>query len=161
MVNLKNITDVPMAESAEGLNLIVNDNGVAKQIPANMLSDINAKVSALEAAVDALTPIVVNVTGNGKEAPVVDKTFDEILALLQSGNRVEFHVVGHFKNDNSGFAINYTLQPIYFADDCIACGAVCSQEDSINVYSLKLYNFGGLIISIGDCRCDDYNSFVL
>ena len=31
----KNITDLPVAESAEGLNLIVNDNGAAKQIAAN------------------------------------------------------------------------------------------------------------------------------
>lgn len=35
MANLKNITDLPVAESAEGLNLIVNDNGAAKQIPAS------------------------------------------------------------------------------------------------------------------------------
>ena len=35
MANLKNITDLPMAESAEGLNLIVNDNGSAKQIAAS------------------------------------------------------------------------------------------------------------------------------
>ena len=35
MVNLKNITDLPVAESAEGLNLIVNDNGSAKQIAAS------------------------------------------------------------------------------------------------------------------------------
>lgn len=35
MANLKNITDVPVAESAEGLNLIVNDNGAAKQIAAS------------------------------------------------------------------------------------------------------------------------------
>lgn len=35
MANLKNITDVPVVESAEGLNLIVNDNGTAKQIAAN------------------------------------------------------------------------------------------------------------------------------
>lgn len=35
MANLKNITDVPVAESAEGLNLIANDNGVAKQIAAS------------------------------------------------------------------------------------------------------------------------------
>ena len=34
MANLKNITDLPVAESAEGLNLIVNDNGAAKQIAA-------------------------------------------------------------------------------------------------------------------------------
>ena len=35
MANLKNITELPMAESAEGLNLIVNDNGYAKQIAAS------------------------------------------------------------------------------------------------------------------------------
>lgn len=35
MTNLKNITDLPVAESAEGLNLIVNDNGAAKQIAAH------------------------------------------------------------------------------------------------------------------------------
>lgn len=35
MVNFKNITDVPVVESAEGLNLIVNDNGAAKQIAAS------------------------------------------------------------------------------------------------------------------------------
>lgn len=32
MANVKNITDLPIAESTEGLNLIVNDNGAAKQI---------------------------------------------------------------------------------------------------------------------------------
>ena len=35
MANLKNITDLPLAESTEGLNLIVNDNGAAKQIAAD------------------------------------------------------------------------------------------------------------------------------
>lgn len=35
MANLKNITDLPVAESADGLNLIVNDSGSAKQIPAS------------------------------------------------------------------------------------------------------------------------------
>lgn len=35
MANLKNITDLPITESAEGLNLIVNDNGSAKQIAAS------------------------------------------------------------------------------------------------------------------------------
>ena len=34
MASLKNITELPVAESAEGLNLIVNDNGAAKQIAA-------------------------------------------------------------------------------------------------------------------------------
>ena len=35
MANLKNITELPVAESAEGLNLIVNDGGAAKQIAAS------------------------------------------------------------------------------------------------------------------------------
>lgn len=35
MANLKNITELPLAESAEGLNLIVNDSGFAKQIAAS------------------------------------------------------------------------------------------------------------------------------
>ena len=35
MANLKNITELPVAESADGLNLIVNDNGFAKQIAAS------------------------------------------------------------------------------------------------------------------------------
>lgn len=35
MANLKNITELPVTESADGLNLIVNDNGVAKQIAAS------------------------------------------------------------------------------------------------------------------------------
>ena len=35
MANLKNITELPVVESAEGLNLIVNDNGYAKQVAAS------------------------------------------------------------------------------------------------------------------------------
>ena len=45
MANLKNITDLPIAESTEGLNLIVNDNGAAKQIPAN---EVGAQADFLE-----------------------------------------------------------------------------------------------------------------
>lgn len=35
MPNFKNITNLPVAESADGLNLIVSDNGSAKQIAAS------------------------------------------------------------------------------------------------------------------------------
>ena len=35
MANLKNITELPVANSADGLNLIVNDSGTAKQIAAS------------------------------------------------------------------------------------------------------------------------------
>lgn len=68
MANLKNITDVPMAESADGLNLIVNDNGAAKQMPANKLSSC-----------------VVTFSRNGEESWVADKTFNEIKEAVESG----------------------------------------------------------------------------
>lgn len=42
MAKLKNITDLPVAESAEGLNLIVNDNGAAKQIAANVVGKVKS-----------------------------------------------------------------------------------------------------------------------
>lgn len=35
MTNVKNITDLPIAESSDGLNLIVSDGGSAKQIAAS------------------------------------------------------------------------------------------------------------------------------
>lgn len=37
MANLKNITELPVAESAADVNLIVNDGGTAKQIPAGQV----------------------------------------------------------------------------------------------------------------------------
>lgn len=37
MANLKNITELPVAESADGLNLVCHENGVAKQIPASAI----------------------------------------------------------------------------------------------------------------------------
>ena len=40
MVNLKNITELPLAESVNNLNLIVNDNGSAKQIAASALGGV-------------------------------------------------------------------------------------------------------------------------
>lgn len=46
MANLKSIVDVPVAESAEGLNLIVEDNGVAKKIAA---SEVGAQADWNEA----------------------------------------------------------------------------------------------------------------
>lgn len=42
MTNVKNITDLPIAESTEGLNLIVNDNGAAKQIAADKVGSVKS-----------------------------------------------------------------------------------------------------------------------
>lgn len=38
MANLKNITELPLAESADGLNLIVEQDGVAKRVAADAVS---------------------------------------------------------------------------------------------------------------------------
>jgi hypothetical protein len=40
MATLKNITELPLAESAEGVNLIVNDNGAAKQIAVGAVGGV-------------------------------------------------------------------------------------------------------------------------
>jgi hypothetical protein len=42
MANVKNIIELPLAESAEGLNLIVNDGGFAKQIAASAIGGAQA-----------------------------------------------------------------------------------------------------------------------
>lgn len=120
---------------------------------------VNDKFTALEAAVDALTPIVVNVTGNGEEAPVIDKTLDEILALLESGNRVEFHVNGNFENGSYGMNINHaTLQVAGFTDTYITCGAVLANDGDIQVYSLRL-DPSVTFVSSGHCEKDEGNNF--
>ena len=51
MINLKNITELPVAESAEGLNLIVNDNGAAKQIAASAVGKVKT-VNGMEPDTD-------------------------------------------------------------------------------------------------------------
>ena len=51
MTKLKNITDLPLAESIEGLNLIVNDNGAAKQIAASAVGALD-DLSQIEVLMD-------------------------------------------------------------------------------------------------------------
>ncbi len=40
MANLKNITELPLVDSINGINLIVNDNGAAKQVPADAIGKV-------------------------------------------------------------------------------------------------------------------------
>lgn len=51
MANLKKITELPVVESTEGLNLIVNDNGEAKQIAADAVGKVKT-VNGVEPDVD-------------------------------------------------------------------------------------------------------------
>lgn len=159
MVNLKNITDVPVAEFAEGLNLIVNDNGAAKQISANMLSSINDKVSALEAAVTALTPIVVRINGQNDVAPTIDKSFSEIVAHLQNGRKVEFLLTGEFLIGPFPYSPpNVTLQVSeYVAGVYVRAGSMADSISALRGWSIELRP-NGLDVGTSIYQADNYDS---
>jgi hypothetical protein len=90
MVNLKNITELPVVESAEGLNLIVNDNGSAKQIAA----------SAVGAQADW------NVTDESSPAFIKNKPVEEL--------DLDIEIVGTYTGDdgNGDMSFTYTVNTI-------------------------------------------------
>lgn len=79
MANLKNITELPVAESAEGLNLIVNDNGSAKQIAAGAVG-----AQADWAETDETSPAFV------KNKPVEEWDFDFTCEFLWNAENNDF-----------------------------------------------------------------------
>lgn len=88
MANLKNIIDLPVVESTEGLNLIVNDNGSAKQIPANAVG-----AQADWAETDESNPAFI------KNKPVEEWDLD-------------IDIVSTYEADNNEMAVNYTVNTI-------------------------------------------------
>ncbi len=76
MANLKHINDLPVAESADGLNLIVNDNGCAKQIPVS-------EVGGSGGSADGLVIVTLS-----QETMTLSHTPAEITSLLQAGKMV-------------------------------------------------------------------------
>lgn len=88
MANLKNIADLPVAESAEGLNLIVNDNGAAKQIAA---SAVGAQADWAET--DENSPAFV------KNKPVEEYDLDVNITVFWDAENSEF---AHSYTANSG-----------------------------------------------------------
>lgn len=88
MANLKNITELPVAESAEGLNLIVNDNGAAKQIAA---SAVGAQADWAET--DENSPAFI------KNKPVEEYDFDVNITVFWDAENSEF---AHSYTANSG-----------------------------------------------------------
>lgn len=87
MANLKNITDVPVAESAEGLNLIANDDGVAKQIPASIVG-----AQADWAEMDETSPAFI------KNKPVEEWDLDMSLIISYNPDEdmmVPSHTINH------------------------------------------------------------------
>lgn len=116
MANLKNITDVPVVESAQGLNLIVNDNGAAKQIAA---SAVGAQADWAET--DASNPAFIknkpveewdlDVDANfifAEDGPIVEAnintgTFDAIKNKVLNGehNKIKVHFIAPDPEDTS------------------------------------------------------------
>lgn len=82
-INLKPITDVPAVEELpDGATVLINDNGAAKQIPAN-------KIVAEPVEQTEYMQVKINVD---TDTPTCDKTFDEIKAASDNGKVIIFYV---------------------------------------------------------------------
>lgn len=90
MANLKNITELPVAESTDGLNLIVNDNGSAKQIAASAVG-----VQADWTETDETSPAFI------KNKPVEEWDFDA-------------DIIGSWDANNEKFTTTYTINSSNF-----------------------------------------------
>lgn len=92
MANLKNITDLPVAESADGLNLIVNDNGVAKQIAA---SEVGAQAdwNVMDENSPAFVKNKPTVVSSWNE--LADKPFSEEEDIIVEKTKLEFYESNH------------------------------------------------------------------
>ena len=100
MANLKNITNLPMAKSSEGLNLIVNDNGAAKQISADAIGKVKT-VNGVEPDDNGNINIEIPKGFSGSWNDLEDKPFYEIEA--------EPIFEGEIKNSNSNIPLNTTI----------------------------------------------------
>lgn len=100
---------------------------------------INDKVSALEVAVEALTPMVVNITGKGENAPVVDKPFSEIVTHLQNGGRVETVLSGYWSLNGFNVYISNELLQIYsYSKNYVAMGNCSTHSGCMETWSIEL-----------------------
>lgn len=81
MANLKNITDLPIAESAEGINLIVNDNGSAKQLDPKFLGG-------------GVVPLFVTVNGDK-----ISHTYEQLSEAISKGIPIFISAVWSLDND--------------------------------------------------------------
>lgn len=91
MANLKHITELPVAESADGLNLIVNDNGSAKQIAASAVG-AQADWTIEDASSPAYIvnkPLIAPLTLNAEQDYSEDTaTGDLVLASILAGRQI-------------------------------------------------------------------------
>lgn len=101
MANLKNITDLPIAESAEGVNLIVNDNGAAKQIAANSVVGKVKTINGVEPDENGNVEIDIpegfsgnsyDMVINGGDITATDGIFDAIVSSFDNQKTVNVNV---------------------------------------------------------------------
>lgn len=136
MANVKNITELPMAESAEGLNLIVNDGGVAKQIAA---SEVGAQADWTET--DESSPAFIknkpsrelmyewNFSADDDVLELYVNVNDDLSWLTQKQDNVDFDIVaevygyeyyyteGEGESDCTALEDVYTISSVQ-ASDC-------------------------------------------
>lgn len=141
MANLKSITELPVAESAEGLNLIVNDNGVAKQIVA---SAVGAQADWAE--MDENSPAFIkNKPASGylmkldfNELTVVDDAqypsfictanFDQLAKTLDSGCSASIAMPAGFFGDGSPVVVFTPLEWFYMNNSLIVSTLVITMN---------------------------------
>lgn len=129
MANLKNITDLPVAESAEGLNLIVNDNGAAKQIAA---SAVGAQADWTET--DETSPafiknkpveewdldLKIDITWNTETSepndPVITAndgySYEAFVAKIEAGEIPNVKIVVNFTRDETQSIVEFVNKPV-------------------------------------------------
>lgn len=105
MANLKDITDLPVAASAKGLNLIVNDNGAAKQIAADAIGKVKS-VNGTQPDANGNIEIEIPEGFSGSWNDLKDKPFYSKTEVV-----LEKQVIEGFAAENSGlFTADYPCE---------------------------------------------------
>lgn len=134
MANLKNITDLPVAESSKGLNLIVNDNGAAKQISANAIGNVKT-VNSVEPDDNGNVNIEIPEGFSGSWNDLEDKPFDEVETVLFEGEIV-------FSEDRFDFDNPFKLingKTYYVSIDDMTLPVECYYDDTDSAECLTIY----------------------
>ena len=121
MASLKNIAELPVAESAEGLNLIVHDNGVAKQIPVDMVGSSKTNSADKTVVIDYGKPVHIPVPG---EVEVVsgDVTYEDGNVVFTPTKFMDYIEHITLKVDGNDYKIDIVPAPIMYYETDFAEG---------------------------------------
>lgn len=149
MANLKNITDLPVAESAEGLNLIVEDNGSAKRIAASAIEGKMKTVNGISPDENGNVEVDIPEGFSGSWTDLKDKPFGEELNMLFEGevNLSASPFVFEKPIDGFGDTINWcefdgvVYIPYLWNDDGSLCVRINDEDYTfqIDIYSDCIY----------------------